>query len=149
MRVRESVVVALGIAAFDGDQELVAGLGRSLGVLEDGERKDAFGFEADVEEDGVDGDGDYGGFDLLAGLGLAVSLLELLQEVGEGFGGVRGVGFVSGASGIGMTGMKASLIRNLFRITPGIGLIPGYVQKELLRVDDSKRACATKDTKGH
>ncbi len=43
------LVVAFGIAAFDCDGNLVAWLDGLAGALEDRERKDAFGFVADVE----------------------------------------------------------------------------------------------------
>ena len=59
---------------------------------EGGEGQDAFGLVADVEEDGVGGEGGYGGVDLLLA-GFAdggVALLVLLEEVFELFR--RGLG---------------------------------------------------------
>ena len=44
-------VVTFGVAAFDGDQQLVPNLHRFTGALESCKRQDAFYFEADVEQD--------------------------------------------------------------------------------------------------
>src|ERR1035437_3483772 len=53
------LVVALLVAALDGDRHLVAQLGRVAGGLELGEGNGAFGLVADIEEDRFAGDGDY------------------------------------------------------------------------------------------
>ncbi len=63
------LVVAVEVAAFDGDAEFVAGFDGLFGGAEGGEGQDAFGLVADVEEDGIGGDGDYGGVDLFGAAG--------------------------------------------------------------------------------
>ena len=61
-------VVAFGIAALDGDRNLVARLYGFAGALEDGQRQNAFGLVADVEQDRIGGDGDDGAFQLPAAI---------------------------------------------------------------------------------
>ena len=83
MRVRNS----RQIATLDGNLRFVAGLERF--ALQRGEREDAFGLVADVEEDCLCGHGDHRAFQLFAALGLArVALLELRENVAEGFRGL-------------------------------------------------------------
>ncbi len=79
------VVVALFVAAFDRDEDLVAGLNSLSIVRKSGARKDAFRFVADIDESLFGGKGDDGALDLLnAGCGLvSVAALELRQDVGE------------------------------------------------------------------
>jgi len=59
-------VIALGIAAFDRDQQLIAGPSRVRRALEIREGENAFAFESDVEDYGIGGDGDYRPFELFA-----------------------------------------------------------------------------------
>ncbi len=85
-------VVALGIAAFDGDRHLVARLHRLARTLEHGQRHDAFSLESDIKENGFRGDGDHRAFKslsaifLLAGMGLLVLGKDVLERL-SGFGG--------------------------------------------------------------
>ncbi len=83
------LVVAVEVAALDGDAELVAHLGCVVG--EGAQGQDAFGLVADVEEDHVRSDGDDGGVNLL-GAGAAVDrcgalAVVFLEEGGEVFFG--------------------------------------------------------------
>ena len=101
------LIVAVFVAAFDGDEEVVAEGGRGG---EGGEGEDAFGLVADVEEDGVCGDGGDGGVDLLAPAfgGGGVALIVLLEQGVErlgGFGDFDGLGGFGG-DGIGHVGHK-------------------------------------------
>ena len=64
------------------------------------EGEDAFGLVADVEEDGVGGDGGYGAFDLLiafagvARVGVLILGEDFVKGLGEGLSGFRdGIGF--------------------------------------------------------
>src|SRR5215467_7538955 len=76
-------VVAIQIAAFDGNQSLVPGLQGF--ALQRGEREDSFRLVADVEKDRFVSHGDYGAFELLPALGaVRVSLLELREDIAEG-----------------------------------------------------------------
>src|ERR1019366_7214421 len=52
-------VIALRVAALDGNRHLVAGLGRLAGGLELRQGNGAFGLVADIEEHGFAGDGNY------------------------------------------------------------------------------------------
>ena len=81
------VVIALFVAAFDGDIYRVAGLDAFGIVPEGGARKDALGFVADVDKDLVGGEGDDGALDLLNAGGrlVGMALLELGEDVGEVF----------------------------------------------------------------
>ncbi len=82
------LVVALGVAALDGDGELVADADGGAGVGEEVEGEDALGFEADVDEDGVGGEGDDGAADPLSTLHRAcVAALEGEELVAKGLGG--------------------------------------------------------------
>ena len=78
--------------------------GHAVGVvLECGARQDAFGLVADVEKDGVGGDGDDGAFQL-AGVALGLvgmAALELREQIAEGFGGGFRCGW-TGEDGFGM-----------------------------------------------
>ena len=77
-------VIAFFIAAFDGDQELVARFHFLAGALKKRERKNAFGLIADVEEDRVGGDGDNRSLELFCAFGLVgVGLLVLSKEIAE------------------------------------------------------------------
>ena len=79
-------VVAFGVAAFDGDVNFVAGLGRLIGWKR-GKGENAFGLVSDIENDGVGGHGNHGAFAaLFSGLALAgMALLILGKRVFEGF----------------------------------------------------------------
>ncbi len=48
------LVVALFVAAFDGDQQLCAGFDGLFCVFKEREGQDSFGLVADIDEDGVD-----------------------------------------------------------------------------------------------
>ena len=107
-------VVALGIAAFDGDLELIAGLdGRAVQFRE---REQALALEADVEDDGVGGDRDHGAFAALdAGFGLAgVGLFIGGEKFLKRFCGLvfRGMGRRGGRSGLGDVGIWDRWIRD-------------------------------------
>ena len=83
------LVVAFGIAAFDGDLQFVAGLRRFVG-RECAERENTFGLESDIEDDGVGGHGNHRALAALGGwIPLArMALLVLRENVFEGFGGL-------------------------------------------------------------
>ena len=82
---QREIVVALFVAALDGDVDFVADLDAVGVVREGGARENAFGLVTDVEENLVGGEGDDGALDLLdAGGGLVgMGLLELGEDVGE------------------------------------------------------------------
>ena len=94
------LVVALGVATFDGDGEAIAESGRLLVGGKDGEGEDAFCLVADVDEDGVRGEGHDGAAELAAGVCLVgVGALEVGEEVGEGLLGL-GLVFSGGGHGV-------------------------------------------------
>ncbi len=78
------LVVALFIAAGDGDGKGVAGLTRFGIVLECGARQNAFHLVADVEDDLIGGERDDGAFELLGFGAMRVRALEFRKQVGKG-----------------------------------------------------------------
>src|SRR6478752_7103199 len=92
-------VIAFGVAALHGNQQLVSGLYGFTG-RERAERQNAFGLEAYIEQDGIGGKRDDGGFNPAAAFFLLrlvrVALLKLRKNVFEGFafgGRLRGLVF--------------------------------------------------------
>lgn len=84
------LVVALFVAALDGDHEPGAWFDGLVCALEQGERENALCLVADIDEDLLGGDGDDGSGDLAAVVrgSARVGLLVLLKDLVEGFGGL-------------------------------------------------------------
>src|SRR5215472_7787783 len=96
---QSNFVIAFRIAALHGDQQLVAGL-YGFARRKRGERQNAFSLKADIEQDGISGKRDDGGFNPAAAFFVLrlvrVALLELRKNVFEGFafsGGLYGLVF--------------------------------------------------------
>src|SRR5580765_2228017 len=81
---QSNFIVALRIAAFDGDQQLVAGLYGFAGTKRR-ERQNAFSLETDIEQDGVSRERNHSGFYPFASLFrlVGMALLVLVKNVFE------------------------------------------------------------------